>query len=160
MRWNNERGRLVENVWILYSLFEYLKANQKNVKWLLHSFECPGLGNILFSYSRLKNCSFASITLMLSWIRVSHNIYSCWNTWIRCKIDGEKREDRGARANKTIIMHGLYAIQCDCGFLFAANTKHIIRTFYVSYSLNVSAYRNFCHLISNRTPKWAFSHRA
>lgn len=30
-------------------------------------------------------------------------------------------------------------------------TKHIIRTFYVSYSLNVSAYRNFCRLISNRT---------
>lgn len=37
-------------------------------------------------------------------------------------------------------------------FLFYLRlTKHIIRTFYMSYSLNVSGCRNFCRLISNRS---------
>lgn len=35
-------------------------------------------------------------------------------------------------------------------FFYLRPTKHIIRTFYVSYSLNVSGCRNFCHLISKK----------
>lgn len=45
------------------------------------------------------------------------------------------------------IMHGNVQYNANAVF-YLRLTKHIIRTFYVSYSLNVSGHRNFCRLIS------------
>lgn len=91
-----------------------------SVSWAIFYF--------IFSVSRLKKLQFCKyyFNVELNSCFTQHDVRAAEAHEIRCKT--ERESTRGQRvcgeSQRNYIMHGLYAIQCDCGFLFAANKTH------------------------------------
>lgn len=150
---------------IICGLLEHFETNQKNVKWLLHSFECPCPVQYFISYSLLH--SLICLVYSFSWqytleLKQIHCFAQHSSHWNAPKIQGKReQETEGERAftvNES-IMHGTMQYNAIAVFLFAANKTHYSHILCVIFIECVWAPQLLSFNFQPNS-KWAFSHRA